>query len=557
MNETTDPGARPVPARMLNELVYCPRLFYFEWVQGEFADNHFTVEGQAVHRRVDRPDPGGLPAELPERPFEVRSVTLSSQALGITGKIDLVEVEDGKVCPVDYKRGKPAPTPEQAWEPERVQLCAYGLLLREHGFSCDEGVLYFAKTKTRVTVRFDDALIARTLETVQAALVLASQSQVPAPLRNSPKCGSCSLNALCLPDEVNLLNGETARAPRRLVAENDDAQAFYVQGQGLRVGLDGEQLVVRDPDRLKVGEARLEHTSHVVLMGNIQMSAQALHAAFGKEISVCWMTYGGWFHGISEGLGHKNVDIRRAQYRWADDPARSLRLARRFIRCKVANARTMLRRNGEPTQRVLDALADAVERCDGAESLPQLLGLEGNAAREYFGAFSGMLRPPPLDDRPWTFDFALRNRRPPADPVNALLSFAYAMLTKELTLAARRVGLDPYLGFLHQPRHGKPALALDLMEEFRPLVADSAVLTAINTGAVRPADFKLSAMGVALSPDGRRSFLKVLERRLNEEVTHPVFGYRVSYRRVFEVQCRLLARHLGGEIDEYPEFRTR
>jgi CRISPR-associated protein Cas1 len=155
------------------------------------------------------------------------------------------------------------------------------------------------------------------------------------------------------------------------------------------------------------------------------------------------------------------------------------------------------------------------------------------------------------------FDFDGRNRRPPRDPVNALLSLGYALLTKDLTIKLLAVGFDPYMGFYHQPRYGRPALALDVMEEFRPLVVDSAVLTAINTGVVQPTDFIRRAGAVALTSAGRARFLGAYERRMDEEITHPLFGYRVSYRRILEVQVRLLARHLGGELDEYPPFLTR
>ncbi len=156
-----------------------------------------------------------------------------------------------------------------------------------------------------------------------------------------------------------------------------------------------------------------------------------------------------------------------------------------------------------------------------------------------------------------TFDFMGRNRRPPKDPVNAMLSFAYAMLTREWTIALSAVGLDPYRGFYHQPRFARPALALDMMEPFRPLVADSTVLTAINNGEVRPTDFVRAAGSCNMSDSGRKRFIAVFERRLEQEVTHPIFRYRISYRRLFEVQARLLARHLAGEVPEYPNFVTR
>jgi CRISPR-associated endonuclease Cas1 len=161
------------------------------------------------------------------------------------------------------------------------------------------------------------------------------------------------------------------------------------------------------------------------------------------------------------------------------------------------------------------------------------------------------------DARNFAFDFTTRNRRPPTDPVNALLSFAYAILTRIWTNTLSTVGFDPYRGYYHQPRYGRPALALDMMEPFRPLIADSSVLQAINNGEVKPTDFISAAGSVALNSNGRKRFIATIERRLSQEVTHPLFGYRVSYRRLFHIQARLLGRHLMGEIPDYPNFVTR
>ncbi len=551
-----------MPVRMLNEFTYCPRLFYLEWVQGEFVDNEFTVEGRSAHRRVDA-RAGAMPAPAEEAPFEIRSVALSSAVLGLSAKIDVVEGEGGAVCPVDYKRGKPPPNELGAHEPERVQLCAYGLLLREHGHRCDRGVLYFAQAKTRIDVEFDEALCARTLELLGRARETAARTTLPPPLEASPKCQGCSLHGVCLPDETSLLARETAEtgaaaagAVRRLVPARDDAQPLYVQEQGARVGLDGDVLEVRSREREVIGKARLFELSQLVVLGNVQVSAQAIRELCSREIPVCWMSFGGWLSGFTDGVGHNNVEIRRAQFRAAESPDAALRLARRFVRNKIANSRTILRRNHpdapDSTLREMSALVEATESAAG---LPELLGLEGNAARLYFEAFPALIRDGGGAD--FGFDFTTRTRRPPRDPVNALLSLAYSLLAKDVTVTARAVGLDPFLGFYHQPRHGRPALALDLMEEFRPIVADSIVLSAINTGVVTGADFVRSSLGVAMRPAGRKRFLQAYERRMEEQVTHPVFGYRISYRRILEVQCRLLARHLLGEIPSYPEFRTR
>lgn len=187
-----------------------------------------------------------------------------------------------------------------------------------------------------------------------------------------------------------------------------------------------------------------------------------------------------------------------------------------------------------------------------APSLDSLIGIEGAAAQLYFANFSGMLKSGAID-----FDFKERNRRPPTDPVNALLSLLYSLLAKDLTITAMAVGFDPYLGFLHRPRYGRPALALDLMEEFRPIICDSVVIAVLNTGEIQMADFIRRGPAVALTEDGRRKFIKAYERRLDTLVSHPIFGYTISYRRILEVQTRLLARHLGGELPNYPPFCTR
>jgi CRISPR-associated protein Cas1 len=188
------------------------------------------------------------------------------------------------------------------------------------------------------------------------------------------------------------------------------------------------------------------------------------------------------------------------------------------------------------------------------------LGIEGTAAREYFSNLTLMFKSE--DERPDgarapRFDFESRNRRPPRDPVNALLSFVYSLLLKDLVATLIGVGFDPYLGFYHQPRYGRPALALDLMEEFRPLVADSVVINLINNGELRKSDFISRAGAVGLTSDGRKRVIENYERRLDLEVTHPLFGYSISYRRIFEVQARLLGRFLTGEIPRYPAFCTR
>jgi CRISPR-associated protein Cas1 len=212
----------------------------------------------------------------------------------------------------------------------------------------------------------------------------------------------------------------------------------------------------------------------------------------------------------------------------------------------------------EPNRLALTGMKEMAERAEGAGSLEELLGIEGNAARIYFGEFTGMMKPDEeAGTGPLPFEMDGRNRRPPRDPVNAMLSLGYSLLTKDLTVACYAVGFDPYVGFYHQPRFGRPALALDLMEPFRALIVDSAVLTAVNTGMVTARDFVRAGGAVALTAGGRKAFFRAYEMRMDALVTHPLFEYRVSYRRMLEIQARLLARVLEGEIGEYPVFTTR
>jgi CRISPR-associated protein Cas1 len=616
--------AELLPARILNEFAYCPRLAYLEWVQQEFRDNLETREGTFGHRNVDHPttrpfapppqngnganggtlaspaflspenstSQNGNPAsdEAPAIPagqqpsaasvaqnesgaddetlsadnLAARSLLLSAQSEGLIAKLDLVELEGRRAVPIDYKRGSVPENGRQSWEPERVQLCAQGLILRANGYECDHGVLYYIESRRRVCIPFDDELIRRTRELVGELRQLAISREMPPPLVDSPKCPRCSLVGICLPDETNRLrlspeSGGEIRDPqntqparvRNLLPSRDDALPLYVQDQGTYVGKDGERLSVKPPKASPVFVPLIQ-VSQVCVLGNVQLTAAAIRELADRNIPICHFSYGGWFNAMTTGLSHKNVELRMAQYRAAFDARRSLEISQRFIGAKIRNSRTLLRRHADERQQLdLNRLADFLQKVDRVASLESLLGLEGMAAKVYFAGFARLLRGGE------TFQLEGRNRRPPTDPVNALLSFVYSLLIKELTITAQAVGFDPFLGFLHQPRYGRPSLALDLAEEFRPLVGDSVVLTLINNEEVSSRSFISRAGSVALTEAGRKAVIAAFERRLDAEITHPIFGYKISYRRVFEVQARLLSRVLLGELPEYPGFCTR
>jgi CRISP-associated protein Cas1 len=630
-----------LPARMVNELVYCPRLFYFMHVEGQFAHNAETTDGISKHRRVDtepdalpRPDeettepasasttsaqalstpptirqlsllgenddvgaattPSETPhdlvetalskppivieaaKEIPSDPIHARSVTLASDRYRVLAKLDLVEARGSLATPVDYKRGEPRRGVDgmpEAWDCDRVQICLQAIVLRENGFQCNEGVLYFASTRQRVTVVIDDALIAQTLEAVQKARQVTQLPRPPLPLVDSPKCVRCSLSPICLPDETNRCRARQAASPtptpkqmRLPLTPRDDHKALYLNTQGLQVGKRDEVLRISVQGKL-VEEVRIRDINHVCLFGNVQISSQAMHTLCQLEVPIVFFSQRGYFYGMVQGTGLKNILLRREQFRRAEDPTFSLALAKSLVAGKIRNQRVLLMRNHvAPPPGPIAHMKEFAGDVGGAHSEETLLGIEGNAARIYFQHFAGMLKPgdgaaipaAALSGPPqWPFDFRGRNRRPPRDPINAMLSFGYSLLTKDVTVACAAVGLDPYLGYYHHVRPGKPALALDLMEPFRPLIVDSTVLSAVNTRMVNPECFVPNGDSVMMTASGRAAFLRAYEQRMDTLVTHPMFEYRVSYRRLLEIQTRLLARVITGELIEYPTFVTR
>ncbi len=584
--EAPAPAQDLIPVRMLVQYSYCRRLGYLEHVQGEFEHNEYTVDGRLKHRNVDRPaGQRRMAEEAAERDggpddrgagdkkgagkksetIHSRSMMLSDPELGLVGKLDVLEAEGKKATPVEHKRGTVPDTPERTYLDHRVHVCAQALLLRANGFECDSGTVYYIGSKRRIEVPIDEDLETHTRALIAEFRLDAESETLPPPLYDSPKCPGCSLVGICLPDEVNLLSGDgeggggsvTKDQVRRMYPVRNDTVPLFVQEQWATVKKSGDRLVVRRKGGAEE-EFKLLDISEVTVLGNVQVTTQALRELAVRNIPVCYMSYGGWFYGILSGMSGRNVHLRIAQHRMYSDQRGSMDIARRIVHGKARNCATMLRRNGpagdEGVAAAVSDLDGLAERALKERSYEALLGIEGMAARTYFGKFSTMVK-----DAGAAAEFRLegRRRRPPTDPVNALLSYLYSMLAKDAAVTASRVGLDPHLGYLHRPKHGKPALALDLMEEFRPLVADSVCLRMVNGGEIGPSDFVRAGVGTSLNAAGRKRAIMAYNRRLDEQVSHPLLGYAASYRRVMATQARLLTRHLLGEVPSYPSFRTR
>jgi len=554
-----DPAAEPsplMPVRRLHNFLYCPRLFYYQWVENLFVENEDTVEGSTTHRNVDKPSHFTDEMDLAER-SSVRSLHLSSDHLGLTGKIDVLEdMGEGREL-IDYKKGSPARDQTGAWAPKEndtFQIAAYALLLREAGIPVAKASIYYAEIRKRIPVQLDDALYEECLRVLDTARAIAESGKCPPPLVNDHRCLHCSAYSICLPGESKTwAEGDT---PDRELSPprppKSEGEYLVVQDPKTRVGIRGQRVRVSKAKEV-LTEIPLAQLSALSLLGPVQVSAQTIHALLENQIPVGWFSPAGKYLGNLQGLPTSGVDARRGQYRMYDLPESRKLLAAETIRCKIHNQRVMLMRNGGAEESDIKQLARLRDQTRLCKNLEDIRGVEGAAAQLYFKAFASMLK----TEAGGQFDFNGRNRRPPKDPVNALLSLAYSILCKEITGLLHMVGLDPFLGFFHAPRYGRPALALDLMEEFRPLIADSVVISLINRREITENDFVLTGHGVNLKSSGHRQFWPAWYRRMNQEVTHPQFKYRMSYRRMLEVQCRQLWRYMRGETKTYTGFTTR
>ena len=328
---------------------------------------------------------------------------------------------------------------------------------------------------------------------------------------------------------------------------------LYVTEQGARIEKEYRRLLVAKHDDVLLA-APLGRVSEVVLVGGVGATTPALLMLLDAGIPLSFVTRAGKLRGRLTPPSPKNLPLRHAQYERARDPGFCLAVGRAIVDGKLRNSRAlayrMRRSRPQIAAALLERIEHAVEAVARADDLDTLRGVEGAAAKAYFQVLRGALRP--------EMTFEKRTRRPPRDPANALLSFGYTLLTQNLMTACEVVGLDPYDGFFHADKYGRPALALDLVEEFRGPVVDSVVQLVINKRIIGPRDFtERPGGGIYLSNRGLRRFLQQYTRRLNTAILHPRYDRRLTYQRIFEVQARLLAKTIGGELDNYRPFRVR
>ena len=542
----------PLHIMALHALGYCERLFYLEEVENLRVADERVYAGRRLHVEIERNEDEG----------EWLTLALASERWGLVGKVDCVRRRDGMLIPYEHKRGRSARGQEgvaEAWPSDRLQVVAYAALLEEHtGRTVTEGRVRYHADNTMVRVPMDAQARADLQHAIARARTLQSSIERPPVADNERLCVRCSLAPVCLPEEARLAQ-QPDHKTIRLFPADDDRQALHVLTPGARVGRKGDQLEVTakeaEPQRYPVQEI-----GQVVLHGFAQITTQALRLCAEREVGVHWVTMGGRYMGAwSAGAGPVQRRIR--QYKALTDPAVCLHLAKQLAEARVRGQLSVLLRAsrdlGRATAEVKDAISvirKLLQPLTRAESLESLRGYEGSIAAQYFSALPDVIAPEVgALMRPDG-----RNRRPPRDRCNALLSFGYALLLKDVMNAILVVGLDPALGFYHQPRSQAHPLALDLLELFRVPLVDLPVLASINRRQWDEAeDFQIAGQQVWLSESGQKKFIQIYERRKADQWKHPVIGHALSYARLIELEVRLLEKEWMNEGGLFARMRLR
>lgn len=537
MSDTTDGRPAPIPISLVAHHVFCPRRAWLE-AAGETTDTHQMAVGTAQHAASDDPSAS--------RPNRRRAVEVASDDLGVVGRCDTVDFDEaGRATVVEHK-ATPVRQRAEVTDPMRVQLALQAAALAESGTDVAGAAVYFPLHQTTVPVDIGSAALDLARHHVQLTAAMLDGGVAPQPLEDDRRCLRCSHAGVCLPDERAL-----GPVTRRVLVADPDAQVLHLSTPGSRASIRAGRVRVDRRDEQLV-TVPIERVMGLVLHGNVDVSSGLLRELLWRKIPTVWCSSSGRVIGWAASADTPNGGPRVRQH--VRSAQGDLDLARQFVAAKIANQATLLRRLGEAAE-VVGRLRALQRRAAAGPSLPEIFGIEGDAAAQYFAAFATMLTAKVRDSD--DINFRTRTRRPARDPVNAALNYSYGLLVADLVRAVVACGLDPHAGFLHSSERNKPALALDLCEEFRAPVADSVVIGAFNNGEVKATDFSEVTGSSRLRPAGRAALIAAYERRVTSEFIHPLFGYRVTWRRAMEIQARLVLGVVDGTQPRYVGITTR
>lgn len=535
----------------LHALNYCPRLYYLEEVEQLYTQDAAVFAGRRLHVELEKDEDG-----------EWQQLVLENQELGLRGKVDALRTRRGQTIPYEHKRGRcyrGSDNKPQAWQSDRIQVLAYALLIEsELGIVVPEGRIRYHADNVLVHVPLDDRGRQDVLNCIERARQLRLSLERPPVTTNERLCARCSLAPVCLPEEARLAQGQTEQVVR-LFPEDDERQVVHVTEAGTRIGKCGDQFKITKRDG-KVVTLPSRQVSQLVVHSYAQLSTQAIYFCAEQDVGIHFISGGGRYL-ASLDTRQGSIQRRVQQYKALADPEQCLQLARQLVECRGQSQRKFLMRGQRNADEHREALEQAIAQMqktlksvDLSQSIASLLGLEGNLASLYFGALPHLIS----DNVALGMKFSGRNRRPPKDRFNALLSFGYSMLLKDVMNSILTVGLEPALGFYHQPRTQAPPLALDLMEIFRVPLVDMPVMASVNRNQWDvDADFNVQRDQVWLSDAGRRKFISLYERRKEEKWKHPVTQYSLTYRRLIELEVRLLEKEWMGEGGLFAQLVVR
>lgn len=537
---TIDQAPQPresVPISLVAHTLYCERRTWLE-ASGEQAKYSFAMKvGDADHKRTHDPATG--------RPNRLRGIDVFDPEHGFHGRIDTADVlPSGALRLIEYKstpvRFKPVVT-----EATRVQLALQTIALEKAGYEVAEQGVFFKTHHQHVSVEINEADRALALKAVDQTYDIISNAEAPQPLVDSPKCNGCSHVAVCLPDERF---GE--RELNQIRVSDPAGQVVHLSTYGARASLrDGRVIVQKSGEDL--ASVPIEQVQAVVVHGNVDMSSALHRELLWRQIVIVWCSSAGRVIGWSRSSYSPN-GLARVQQHVASAEGR-LGLAREFISAKIANQATLLRRYISSTSEI-KVLREHQSEASQASTIGQLFGIEGSAASIYFSNF---LRCFNSKAQSQVGRFPGRVGRGARDPLNICLNYTYALLQAELLRAVVACGLDPHAGFLHSSNRNKPALVLDLMEEFRAPIADSAVIGAFNNGEVSVDRFQNIDGAYRLDDKSRKALIAAFERRVLTQIKHPVFGYQTTWRRTMEIQARMILGYLDGTQSRYIGVKIR
>jgi CRISPR-associated endonuclease Cas1/CRISPR-associated protein Cas4 len=552
------------------EFAYCPRLFYLVQVENQSISNADIERGKDFHSQVDKPTEILVDTDFTSnnKPLNVTSLTLSSEKLGIIGVLDLVEFDGNKAKPVEYKKGSPKKIFQDAelnvdskssplfqpWPVDLVQVGLQIILLEEAGYKVTEAALYYGKEDLKLTIPADNDIKTNALNILNEAKKYLNGLRPP-PLINDSRCEKCSLCSICLPYEVNYQEfSENNQEPKKFWPPTDEGIHVVSQLEGSKISVKGNELIFTDSKGAVISIIPLINVESVSIIGFVQISTQAIHVLSEKQIPIAFLSSAGRF--ISNINSHTSVSslVRRSQVRIFDNPEKCLELAKALIYAKILNQRTMLMRNHKYLSgNISEKLREIANTTIKSTTLDVLRGYEGYASSIYFRYL------PEIFHGPIAQQFANngRKRRPPPDPINSCLSFAYSMLAKECVSALQVASLEPTIGALHVSVPGRPALALDLMEPFRPLISDSIVITCFNKAKLAEEHFIKTSNGFNFKKSGLNIFFNTLNKRMKSEISHHIFNYKLSYRRMLVLHAKMIAAWLVGDIKELSFLITR